>query len=569
MKTKLLIVMWMSFMYGSAQLPAFEWAIGSDGPGRSAAEAVAVDTLGNIVVTGYFENTIDLDPDMDTLEFTSVGYRDIFIEKFDPDGNLLWAKQIGSTGYDYGYGIVCDNENNVYVTGTYSWTTDFDPGNGVYELTPKAWNDIFVLKLDADGNFVWVAVMEGTQREEGDAITIDNDGYLLVTGKIEGSTDFDPDPNREKILDAGGSDDIFILKLDTAGGYVWAKQFSGEGENAGNAIVTDNENNVLVTGYFNRTVDFDPDEYKTKEITVLGYIGYNDIFVVKLNSDGNLVWIKQIGGNNHQEGNGIDVDTDNNIFITGTFQDTVDFDPGDDIKELTAISTDIFVESLDQNGNFKWVKHIGNENSPKSFDIAYAGNGNIYVTGGFQSTIDFNPEGGGYELTAVGGYDIFVEEMDNNGEFIWAGTMGGKNNTDYGYDITKDKNNNIITAGVYNGDADFDPGTDVYTLPCPNTWGTLFVQKLAFNGTSTFVPENFMDNIGIYPNPAYNFVNVSFGEKYINAKIEIFNISGMAVETVNVSYRRLYTLSLHQKKGLYLVKVTTGKKSKVFKLLVK
>lgn len=568
MKTKLFLAMLMLSVCGKAQLPAFEWAVGSDGSGKSVAKAVTTDSAGNIVVTGFFENTVDFNPGTEKAEFTSLGYRDIFIEKFNSNGIFLWAKQIGSKNNDYGYSAVCDKDGNIYVTGTYGATADFDPGDSTYNLTPKGWNDIYVLKLDTDGNFIWATGFDGTDREQGNAITIDKNGDLLVTGKFEGDVDFDPDPDSLLNIHPAGRDDVFILKLSNDADLIWVKQLGGTQIETGNAIATDNENNIVVTGYFEGTVDFDPDENETKEITSLGG---HDIFVVKLDSNGNLIWVKQMGGDDHQEANGVDIDAGNNIFIAGTFRDTADFDPGSNVEELIAMSEDIFIENLDQDGNFRWVNHIGNNDWPQCFDIVCAGNGNLYITGGFQYTIDLDPGYGVYEQTSNGGYDIFVEELTSDGEFVWAGTMGGKNNYEYGFDICTDKNNNIITAGVFNSDADFDPGTDTIILDNKNIWGDLFVQKLNHNSTATIISDKTEDNnkIIVYPNPSYGYVNVSFGGKIEDAKIEIFNISGMTVETINVSDCNSYTLNIHHGKGIYLVKVTTGNKSEVFRLLVK
>ena len=141
--------------------------------------------------------------------------------------NFVWANQLGGTGSDIGYSIASDASGNVYTTGYYSGTVDFDPGPGVFTLTSAgATNDIFVYKLNATGNLVWAKSLGGTGAEMGLSIAVDASGNVYTTGQFQGIADFDPGVGVVTFTSAGNYD-IFVSKLDASGNYVWAKCFGG------------------------------------------------------------------------------------------------------------------------------------------------------------------------------------------------------------------------------------------------------------------------------------------------------------------------------------------------------
>src|SRR6185295_9735200 len=232
------------------------WAIQMGGADNDIGKSVVVDGAGNVYTTGSFDGTADFDPGPGTYNLTTAGVGDIFISKLDASGNFLWAKQIGGTTYDYGYSIAVDSVGNVYTTGYFDDTADFDPGPGTYNLTTAGSADIFVSKLDNSGNFIWAKQMGATQADFGYAITVDVNGYVYTTGEFNGTVNFDPGPGIFNLIST--YPEIFISKLDASGDFVWAKQLGGTGEDKGYSIAVDESGNVYSTGYFKDTADFDP-----------------------------------------------------------------------------------------------------------------------------------------------------------------------------------------------------------------------------------------------------------------------------------------------------------------------
>jgi hypothetical protein len=383
----------------------FLWAkaIGGyiDYPSRNPS--ISVDPSGNIYVTSVFGGTVDFDPGAGRFYLTSAGFSDIFILKLNSSGNFLWARSMGGAEYDGASGISADSSGNVYTTGGFTGTVDFDPGVGTFNLTSADGGDIFISKLDRDGNFVWVRSTSGSSGSSG--IFLDTSGNVYTTGCFSGTVDFDPGAETFFLTSAGGGD-IFISKLDSNGDFIWAKALGGTTNDSGRDITVDTSGNVYTIGIFQESEAFLPPG-------AWANLGIHwDIFVSKLDNAGNLVWFKVVSGMGSTDlyPGGISVDTSGNVYTTGYFANTFDFDPGEGTFNLTSAGeSDIFILKLDGGGNFVWAKAIGGPSSAGASEISVDPSGNIYTTGAFTGTVDFDPGPGTFNLTSAGGYgDIFV-----------------------------------------------------------------------------------------------------------------------------------------------------------------
>jgi hypothetical protein len=460
--------------------------------------SIAVDASGNVYTTGSFNGTVDFDPGPGTAYLTSAGTEDIFVSKLDTSGNFLWAKSMGGTGgqfgvNDVGEDIAVDGSGNVYTTGYFWGTVDFDPGAGTVILTSAGGEDIFVQKLDTSGNFVWAKAMGGARREHSRSIAVDGSGNVYTTGRFVGIADFDPGPGTANLASAPPSDqivtegeDIFVSKLDASGNFVWAKSMGAEGGDGGTSIAVDGSGNVYTTGYFWNTVDFDPGAGSTNLTSAEG----QGIFVTKWDTSGTFVWAKAVStfsGTLAYDSLATDnaVDALGNVYTTGHFEYTLDFDPGAGTAYLTPAGggsrKDIFVQKLDTSGNFVWAKAMGGTETDWGKGIAVDGAGNVYTTGGFRRTADFDPGTGTADLTALSvlGWDIFVSKLDTSGNYIWAKAMGGVESVD-GTSIAIDGWGSVYTTGPFWGTVDFDPGLGVANLSTRDPENMdLFVSKLS------------------------------------------------------------------------------------------
>ncbi len=257
----------------------FVWAKAIGESGYDNGESITVDVTGSCYVTGYFQNTADFDPGAGTYSLTATGGDEIFIFKLDASGNFAWAKRIGNTGSDLGRSITSDASNNIYLTGFFTGTTDFDPDAGVFNLVPGAALDAFILKLNSSGNLVWAkCTNSGGSACEGLSIQLDIQGNVYTTGIFQNVTDFDPSANTTT-LTSNGSSDIYILKLDPLGNFLWVRGFGNQNFEAAYSIAVYNTNSVYTTGGYTGTVDFDPNGTVFNQ-TSIG--GSQDIFIHKL-----------------------------------------------------------------------------------------------------------------------------------------------------------------------------------------------------------------------------------------------------------------------------------------------
>lgn len=288
---------------------------------------------------------MDFDPGSDTDTVSSLGSSDAFILKLDSAGKYVWSKVICGSDWEEGITIISDKNNNLFITGVYSGTTDFNPSSRLDTLSSIGGNDVFICKFDTAGNFKWVKNMGGAATDQANSMFIDKLGHIYVTGIFEGTCDFDPGAAIDTITPAGIRD-IFISKLDSNGSFVWAKNIGGgKGYNFSSTIRTDDKGNVYTCGSFEDIVNFNPGI----PTDTLSSNGSRDIFISKLDSQGNFICVKRMGGTGDDMGLGLAIDASNNIITTGYFNDKVDFDPSSNIFNLTSSGdNDIFISKLEQ-----------------------------------------------------------------------------------------------------------------------------------------------------------------------------------------------------------------------------
>jgi len=413
--------------------------------------------------------------------------------------NFEWAKKIANSsghGMEYSAAIKVDGSGNVYTTGHFTHTVDFDPGPGVFNLTTYGMSagyfgdmDIFISKLDASGNFVWAKQIgrgTTTTSESAASMVLDHSGYIYIVGIFSGTMDFDPGPGIFNLTSAGPSAS-FVLKLDYNGNFVWAKQMSEHAAScSANSVVLDGLGNICITGTFNGTVDFDPGP----GTLMLNTAGGNDIYITKLDANGNLIWVKQIGGTENDNTNAIATDASGNIYAVGNFTGAVDFDPGSGVFNLSSnpsYGQDAFILKLDPSGNFVWAKDFaGGHGSAENKSLIIDNAGNIFITGHFKSLVDFDPGPGVFNMNTVTSIspvsnDIFIVKLDGGGNFIWAKQIGTSDFDEIGNYITIDNIGNIYITGTYEGLTDFDPGPGVFNLT-GLSMERIFVSKYDNNG---------------------------------------------------------------------------------------
>jgi hypothetical protein len=518
----------------------FTWAGRMGAANTDYGASVTTDKQGNVYSIGNFEGLIDLDPGAAAANFNSGTVPAFYISKLDADGNYVWGGMIKSNVTVYAYGIKVDTAGNMYITGQFYGSCDFNPGGGVFNLLSGA-PDIFILKLSTTGAFVWAKALPyvtgNFSSNESNGIAIDDAGNIYTTGGYGATTDFDPNAGTYN-LTSSGYQDIFVSKLDASGNFVWAKSMGNPTSgDVGNDITVDAAGNVYVTGHFQGTADFDP----SAAVSNLTSAGSLDVYVVKLNSSGNLVWAKALGGTNADIAWGIQCDAAGNVYTTGNFQGTADFNPGAGSITLTSAGVnDIFISKLDASGNYVWSRRMGSTLADFSTEIKLDAAGNIYTTGSFQGTVDFNPDAGLNNLTSAGGADIFLSKLDTDGVYIWAKKIGGTGD-DMGYGLNISSTGSLYVTGGFSNTVDFDPNAATFNMVSAGGKDA-FIMKLG----SCCVPTTATINpnvCGSYTSPSGQHVWITAG---VYADTLTNSVGCDSIITINLTVRQKTAGTINQ-----------------------
>lgn len=404
---------------------------------------------------GRFRYTVDFDPSSSVFNFVSAGQTDFFIQKLDANGALVWIKSIGSTGDEIPTDLFLDDLGNIYVTGTFDGTTDFDPGPAVNSLTPSG-TESFVAKYDSNGSYLWANQLTNAVATGISANTAGNS--IAICGYFTGTMDCVSGPS-QFLLTSAGNEDMFVLNLNNSGQFQGALRFGGSGFDRMVDVTTDNLNNLVCTGYFQNVVDFDPGA----GVSNLGGSGTQKGVILKLQSSGTFVWAKDFANSIPSK---IKLDGNNDIYSVGTYTGTVDFDPGAGVANITSNgSTDIFAAKLNSGGTFLWVKSVGSSiaNDVIGLDVDY---NQVIFVGPHSQQFDMNPDAGVLNSSAssfsnIGAYAI---KLALDGTFL-----SGLSYISTSYDVQNlgvdilDATSYLL-AGFFSGTVDFDPTSNVYNL---------------------------------------------------------------------------------------------------------
>lgn len=368
------------------QTTELNWAYNQGGTSTDYLTDIAVASNGDLISTGSFRSTTQFGK-ANKVSLTAVGSSDIFIHKTDSAGNTLWVKSYGESSTNQATAVALDNDGNIYCTGYFSGSIDFNDDN-ISDLTAKSYTDIFILKIDKDGTTVWVKSIVGSSSTlcKGLGIAVDKDGNVYSTGFYVNSIDVDGDNNND--FTALASQDAYLHKLDKDGNFVWAKTIGGSSSEYGTAVAVDKGGNVYLTGYFYGTTDFDGDG----NIDFTAVSG-KDGFIQKWSPAGNSIWIKQLGGSSGSSSDDIAVDANGNVYSTGYFEGTADFSNSGGADLTSKGGYDAFITKFDTDGNYKWANQFGGPGYDGANSVAVDHLGNVFCTGYFKDSVDYDNNG--------------------------------------------------------------------------------------------------------------------------------------------------------------------------------
>jgi Secretion system C-terminal sorting domain len=537
---KLILALFISFgalNYNYAQFVL--WADSAEGSGNDEGRRISIDARGNVFVTGNFSSP---EITFGNITLTNAGGNDLFIVKYDVSGNALWAKSAGGSNNDAGYGISTDASGNVFVTGDfYSPSITF----GTTTLTNAAGgkDDMFIVKYDALGNVLWAKSAGGSSPDAGFSIATDATGNVFVTGDFYSSAI----TFGAVTLTNAGRGNIFTVKYDESGNVLWAKSGGGNWYDFASGIATDATGNVFVTGGFvSPAITFGT--------ITLGNAGSCDIFIVKYDASGNVLWAKSEGGYDCDGGRDVSTDASGNVFVAGDFSSyKIPFGT----TTFTKVGgNDIFIVKYDASGNVLWAKSAGGSGYDYGFGISSDAIGNVSVTGSFDgSTIAIDA----ITLTNAdtSNADIFILQFDASGNIFWAKSMGGSG-SDQGYGISTDGSGDVCVTGYFTSPTITSSSNNLTIAG----YHDIFIMKLSGPVLTTVTGgNNNAISANVYPNPFFSSATLKLNMlNPAKATVALTDVTGKVVYyfvqgiTMNAG-ENTFNYPENLLPGVYIVKV--------------
>jgi len=405
------------------------WGKSGGGTGNDIVNSLALYSTSQVAIAGHFSSATFT---IDTTTLALSGSFDAFMAQYDSNGNSLWLKGAGGAGDEVGFKIVGDFSGNSITVGQFGSNILVD----TFEVTNSAKSglDGFIIKQDGDGNVLWAKSIGGSANDIPTSVCVDYMNNIYVIGYFNSSSiSFD-----QITLSNSGANDIFIVKYDSQGNVQWARTAGGLSSEYANGVSVDLQNNIYVTGSFTSTnFVLGSNTYSTN--------GSNDVFVLKMNSNGNLLWSVVFGGTGNDVANAVHVSKDLGVYVTGTYASPTMTVGTVSISRVGG--NDVFLVKFNTNGNFQWVRTAGGNGNDFGYSITSNSQNHVIITGSFQGpSITFN--GGIDSLSNQGSNDVFLAKYNTNGSYLWGRKMGGTG-SDIVYSVTTNSVNQIYLTGTF------------------------------------------------------------------------------------------------------------------------
>ncbi|MEQ8908016.1 MAG: T9SS type A sorting domain-containing protein [Vicingaceae bacterium] len=505
----------------------------------------------DVISTGSFRQTVDFDPSNSQVNRSSNGSDDIFVCSYSAANVLNWVYTVGGGQEDFGRALSIDANGNIYVGGWFEDSLDFDPSpTSSFILHSNGSSDAFLLKLDANGNFIWAKSFGGS----GEDVILDMEfhpnGTVVTCGRFANSVDFDPNGNNTSMVNSNKPRNSFISAFDVNGNLSWYKtyltQTNSQGAYRASALAVSKNGNILVGGAFGGTVTFDNSGTFPFNLTASAGM---DCYLASYDQFGNFNQAVKWGGTSESVVSGAATDENNNIYLSGYFYSNAYFDPGNtNNRQGSNGSRDIYVSSLDANLNFRWVRTGGALSAEAALDICTDANSNVYATGYFYSSFDATPAAPNPTMiNNQGAGDFFILSYDSSGTFNQA-TFNGGTSDDISIAIDTRGPNEVLIGGNFRNTVNFNPTGGNATVSS-NGAQDFFIQSVNF----CFESRDSVDAFGcqFFVSPSGKLYNAS--GLY---KDTIPNAAGCdSIITINLSLNQLGTSISRTDSSLFVAAV--------------
>lgn len=530
-----------------AQTLGWSWADAAGGSEYDSSNGITTDAEGNVFIVGAFLSSAIT---FGNITLTNQGSSDIFIVKYNPDGNVAWAKSMGGAYSDYGLGMTTDTDGNVFITGEFSSpTVAFDDVILTNQSGSNYKSDYFLAKYDTDGNVLWATSSGGNERDYGLDVATDATGNVYVTGMyrsdeiVFGITTFNTDENQN----------FFLAKYDTDGNVLWARSGEGQWDDNGEAVTVDSSGNVTMVGStYSPTL--------TIGSNVLTNHGMQDMFIVSFTPDGTYRWAVTEGGTTTETAYGITSDSFDNVYVFSHFE-SPSITVANNTYNVQGFRNILLVKYA-TTGDYIWAKSPNGSGWEDAQDIAIDTDNNLYLIG-FYNAPTFSMDDETINNTAINNtQDIYMAKLDNDGNTLWMKTAGGASD-DYGIRIIPAVDGSIyITASFTGNNVNFG----ATSLTSAGDWDVVTAK---LSEMASGVENNLSNSTSIYPNPLSGNAQLKSTTNLNNATVIIENMMGKRVVELQHINGHIIPFNTNQlAAGCYSLTITNDNKTLIEKLIV-
>lgn len=563
-KIYLTLIAIISLSFNVSAQAGWSWAKSAGGTGLDGIRDIYTDNSGNSYATGSFAGTTAAFGNITLTNSDASGLNgDIFIAKYDANGDVIWAKSAGGNGNDAGNGITVDANGNVYITGEFKGVANF---SGTTLTAPNNNEEIFVAKYNANGDLQWAKRAGGNLRDWGYGIAVDQTGNVYITGNIGNNANFDGTPYPTI---SGNNNDGYIAKYSTNGDFLWLEQIGGTNPGGQNSTQSANsiaynptDNTFSVGGWFYGSVTWGGLGGINDSSSAYPNSGLHSLFVATYDSSGAIQWVstsdeRQVNASSHSEANSLDIDSDGNVYLTGSVAGRLVFTSTDSIEMMHTNSWDFdaFLVKYNANGAFQWVRQIGGGDGDEARDLAIDSQDNILITGSYSEAQTV----GSFNLPAATN-GLFFARFNGSGDVIWA--FGEP--TAYlasARALSVDGQGKPYVAGEYTSFTNFGSNIQLTAVDLTDA----FIAK--YDITTGITTQERYQNITIYPNPAHDFLMLQLPDGVTQAAVYLQDITGKTL--ISQRYEANQAIRLDElPAGIYTCRVETNDLSFISKLVV-
>lgn len=500
--------------------------------------SVAFDNEGFIYSAGHFKSSF-MTFDTIALSNSSGPYAsDVFLTKYSPMGEILWAKSFGGQSYERVADIAVDANGNLFVTGQFRSDT-FSIGQTT--LFNNGADDIFLFKCNPQGEVIWAKNIGGSTDDQGVGLAVDPIGNIILVSDFESpSITVGSETFSNSIYYPGYGRDILICKYDGNGNLIWAKTLTGDSAESVSDVAVDSDGSIVVSGKFLSPVLTDGDAILTNNKVAA-------LFVMKYSASGNFLWSDSWAGSSVNNGRSVSTDREGNVLLLANL--------GDNLMTFGSITLTCEFQSsavvkYDQNGNSVWATICANAKTHGA-SITTDPDGNVFLA---THSICDDLKFGGVTFSNYGSNDIVFIKYDKWGNELWGIRPTEGNSDDICTAISIDQRGNAVLAGFFLSD-NLAFGETTLGHDSALQAGT-FVAKLNTASTVDVKDQVSDEVVSVYPNPSAGDLRINLGSKFQNGTVSVFNQLGGLLDKQNLNSSNFFDYQFPENaKGIYLIQL--------------